>query len=82
MKSTGIFQALVAASVPLVAVADNIDPKLANCPGYKASNVKTTCAGLTASLELAGPACNAYGKDLQNLTLQVKVETGKFDYLL
>lgn len=52
------------------------DSRLANCPGYKASNVKTSDTGLTADLALAGAACNAYGDDLQNLTLTVTYETG------
>ncbi|TPX12191.1 uncharacterized protein E0L32_007077 [Thyridium curvatum] len=51
------------------------DSRLANCPGYKASNVKTSDTGLTADLALAGAACNAYGDDLQNLTLTVTYET-------
>jgi len=49
---------------------------LSKCPGYKASNVKTTSNGLTADLTLSGKACNAYGSDLENLRLQVKYETG------
>lgn len=52
---------------------------LKGCPGYKASNVKTSPAGLTADLKLAGSACNVYGTDLDNLVLQVTYETGKFD---
>lgn len=52
------------------------DP-LASCPGYKSSNVKTTASTLTADLSLAGSACNVYGTDLTNLTLQVVYETGK-----
>lgn len=52
------------------------DPKLAKCPGYKATNVRTTCAAIYADLELAGPACDAYGKDIANLTLVIKVEDG------
>jgi alpha-glucosidase len=52
------------------------DP-LASCPGYKASNIKTTGSSLTADLSLAGAACNVYGDDLKSLTLQVVYETGK-----
>ncbi|KAK3325139.1 glycoside hydrolase family 31 protein [Apodospora peruviana] len=48
---------------------------LARCPGYKASNVKTSPTGLTADLKLAGKACNIYGTDLPNLVLQVTYET-------
>lgn len=61
----------------LVAATKSADPKLANCPGYKAVNVQTTCAGLYANLELAGPACNAYGKDIKSLTLSVRIENGE-----
>lgn len=46
------------------------------CPGYTASNIVTTNTGLTADLNLAGPACNSYGIDLQNLTLLVEYQTG------
>ncbi|KAK0616116.1 glycosyl hydrolases family 31-domain-containing protein [Bombardia bombarda] len=53
------------------------DQPLAKCPGYKASNVKTTSTGLTADLTLAGAACNVYGTDLKNLVLQVSYDTGK-----
>ncbi|KAK2600207.1 hypothetical protein QQS21_005081 [Conoideocrella luteorostrata] len=48
---------------------------LANCPGYKASNVRTSDNGLTADLSLAGTACNVYGTDLKNLILEVTYET-------
>jgi hypothetical protein len=50
---------------------------LASCPGYKASNVKTTASSLTADLSLAGAACNVYGDDLTSLTLEVVYETGE-----
>ncbi|KAK5652429.1 hypothetical protein OQA88_10472 [Cercophora sp. LCS_1] len=49
--------------------------KLAKCPGYKASNVKTSATGLTATLTLAGTACNVYGDDLRELRLEVSYET-------
>ena len=54
---------------------DTVD--LSACPGYKASNVVTTSTGMTASLSLAGTACNAYGTDLTDLTLTVEYQTGK-----
>jgi hypothetical protein len=47
-----------------------------SCPGYTASNVITTDTAITAELSLAGPACNSYGIDLQNLTLLVEYQTG------
>jgi hypothetical protein len=52
------------------------DP-LASCPGYNASNVKTTGSSLTADLSLAGTACNVYGDDLTSLSLEMVYETGK-----
>ena len=55
--------------------APSTDP-LDSCPGYKASNVKTTSSGLTANLKLAGKACNVYGTDLTDLALSVVYETG------
>ncbi|POS73712.1 glycosyl hydrolase family 31 [Diaporthe helianthi] len=51
------------------------DDLLAACPGYSASNVRATATGLTADLTLAGPACNVYGDDLQDLSLEVTYET-------
>ncbi|KAG9719367.1 hypothetical protein KCU73_g14822, partial [Aureobasidium melanogenum] len=47
-----------------------------NCPGYKATNVQQTSQGLTADLTLAGPACNTYGQDIENLKLEITQETG------
>jgi alpha-glucosidase len=66
----------------LPAVIANILPRQANgtldsCPGYKASNVKTSGTGLTASLTLAGTACNVYGTDLDELDLIVEYQTGE-----
>jgi alpha-glucosidase len=63
------------------AAADNGQPVLPNvkdpeavnaqsvCPGYIASGVQQTSNGITAYLDLAGPACNVYGNDVENLTL-------------
>ncbi|OAA44183.1 alpha-glucosidase [Metarhizium rileyi] len=48
---------------------------VSRCPGYKASNIKTSAAGLTADLTLAGEACNAYGDDVKHLVLDVSYET-------
>ncbi|KAI9732344.1 MAG: hypothetical protein M1834_001551 [Cirrosporium novae-zelandiae] len=48
---------------------------LAECPGYTASNVTKVGGKLTASLALAGPACNAYGTDLDKLQLEVTYES-------
>lgn len=71
-----LFLAVTAVSATILPRAATDDP-LASCPGYKASNVKTTASSLTADLSLAGAACNVYGTDLTGLTLQVVYETGK-----
>ena len=52
------------------------DP-LTACPGYRASNVQTSATGLTADLSLAGKACDVYGTDLTDLTLEVSYDTGE-----
>ena len=44
--------------------------------GYSASNVQQSGTGLSADLSLAGPACNSYGKDIENLRLTVSFDTG------
>jgi hypothetical protein len=67
--------AVIASTIDLR--ASSSDP-LASCPGYKASNVKTTSSSLTADLSLAGKACNVYGTDLTDLTLSVVYETGEY----
>jgi alpha-glucosidase len=64
------------------AAAKSLEPystekPLSQCPGYKASNVKTSDHGLTADLKLAGAPCNTYGTDLEKLRLEVTYETGK-----
>ncbi|KAI1762859.1 glycoside hydrolase family 31 protein [Hypoxylon sp. FL1150] len=66
----------VAASAAIVTRRDYAsDDPLTACPGYTASNVVKTASGLTADLALAGEACNVYGSDLQNLTLEVSYDT-------
>lgn len=69
--------ASVDASAPII---PNIhDPQAINpqdvCPGYTASNVKRTPHGLTASLSLAGDACNVYGTDIDSLNLTVEYQS-------
>lgn len=47
-----------------------------SCPGYKASNVKATNGNtVSADLRLAGPACNTYGTDLDDLRLEIDYQT-------
>ena len=45
------------------------------CPGYRATNVKTSSTGITAHLTLAGQACNVYGIDIHDLNLLVEYQT-------
>jgi len=45
------------------------------CPGYVGSNVLRTPYGLTATLNLAGPACNVYGTDVETLNLTVEYQS-------
>lgn len=42
------------------------------CPGYKASHVSHKADGLTATLTLAGEACNVYGTDVDSLDLAIR----------
>lgn len=69
--------AATASASSLVSSSASHDDPLAACHGYKASRVQTTASGLTADLTLAGKACNVYGTDLKDLTLQVVYETGR-----
>ncbi|KAJ6607818.1 glycosyl hydrolases family 31-domain-containing protein [Mycena sp. CBHHK59/15] len=46
-----------------------------SCPGYSLQSLSETKNGLTAKLNLAGAECNAFGKDVANLTIQVTYET-------
>ena len=39
------------------------------------TGLQETKTGLTAHLDLAGPACNAFGYDVANLTLQVTYDS-------
>ncbi len=43
--------------------------------GYTLSSLQETDTGLTAQLNLAGDACNAFGHDVAKLTLQVTYDT-------
>ncbi|KAF2170137.1 glycoside hydrolase family 31 protein [Zasmidium cellare ATCC 36951] len=45
------------------------------CPGYKASNVSNTEFGFTATLGLAGDACNVYGTDIETLSFELDVQS-------
>ncbi|KAH7882262.1 glycoside hydrolase family 31 protein [Phlebopus sp. FC_14] len=45
------------------------------CPGYTLGSLTQSDYGLTAQLSLAGPACNAFGTDITELTIQVTYES-------
>ncbi|KAK2609148.1 hypothetical protein QQS21_002375 [Conoideocrella luteorostrata] len=76
MQTHNLVRFLALSGLQLAAAVDaNGADALAKCPGYKASNIKTTGHGLKADLHLAGPKCNAYGTDLDDLKLDVTVET-------
>lgn len=63
-------------ALTLAARSAFVDPTVVDaCPGYKATNVKTSSTGLTADLSLAGTACNVFGNDIQKLKLSVVYET-------
>lgn len=55
------------------------DPQAVNaqdvCPGYTATNVERNALGLTATLTLAGPACNVYGNEIDTLNLTVQYQS-------
>ncbi|RDX50567.1 hypothetical protein OH76DRAFT_1512787 [Lentinus brumalis] len=69
------------ASLSRALLGDSVleDPGLSHnvssCPGYTLSSLQETDTGLTAQLNLAGDACNAFGHDVANLTLQVTYDT-------
>ncbi|KAF8890700.1 glycosyl hydrolases family 31-domain-containing protein [Infundibulicybe gibba] len=46
-----------------------------DCPGYTLGSLHESQNGLTARLSMAGPACNAFGTDIHNLTIQVTYES-------
>ncbi|TFK48006.1 hypothetical protein OE88DRAFT_1665015 [Heliocybe sulcata] len=48
---------------------------VSSCPGYTLNGLRETTAGITAQLSLAGSACNAFGQDIANLTIDVLYET-------
>lgn len=70
-----LLASLVSAASTLTTRDYSSDDPLVDCPGYEAHNIKTTPTGLTADLTLAGTACNVYGDDLRELTLEVTYET-------
>ncbi|KAF9269738.1 hypothetical protein L218DRAFT_1072524 [Marasmius fiardii PR-910] len=61
----------------IVAIANGVQGarNTSSCPGYKLTSQSDSETGLTASLELDGPPCDAFGNDIPNLTIQVTYET-------
>ncbi|TBU42736.1 glycosyl hydrolases family 31-domain-containing protein [Dichomitus squalens] len=57
------------------ATQETFSRNVSTCPGYTLSSLHETKTGLTAALSLAGPACNAFGHDIANLTLEVTYDT-------
>lgn len=74
-----IFTVPAAAGQGAVLLPNINDPNAVNaqavCPGYVGSNVLRTPYGLTATLTLAGPACNVYGTDVETLNLTVEYQS-------
>ncbi|KAI9877292.1 MAG: hypothetical protein M1830_004303, partial [Pleopsidium flavum] len=62
---------LLLVSLALTSAAATVD----SCPGYVASNLVQSDTAFTADLKLAGPPCNAYGRDLTDLRLLVEYQT-------
>ncbi|KAI0885492.1 glycoside hydrolase family 31 protein [Annulohypoxylon maeteangense] len=77
MASLLLFMATAVSAAAVVRRDNPSDNALTSCPGYKASNVVKTASGLTADLTLAGAACNVYGTDVKDLTLEVSYDTEK-----
>ncbi|KAL7286001.1 hypothetical protein ACG7TL_001117 [Trametes sanguinea] len=48
---------------------------VSSCPGYAVVSERQTNQGLVVQLSLAGEACNAFGHDIANLTVEVTYET-------
>ncbi|KAJ8579965.1 hypothetical protein M405DRAFT_869826 [Rhizopogon salebrosus TDB-379] len=46
-----------------------------DCPGYTLGSLQESDIGLTAQLTLAGPACNAFGLDISDLTIEATYQS-------
>jgi len=62
---------VVARDAPGIPVSRNTE----SCPGYNLSGLKESTSGLTAQLKLAGNPCTAFGRDIQDLTIEVTYDT-------
>ena len=74
-----VFTVPAAADIGANLIPNIVDPEAVDaqtvCPGYKASHVIQSPLELSASLALAGPACNVYGNDIENLNLTVQYQS-------
>lgn len=61
----------------LTLVALAASATIGDCPGYTATNITQNGNSLTATLSLAGNACNLYGEDIKDLQLLVEYQSGK-----
>ncbi|EKM60281.1 glycoside hydrolase family 31 protein [Phanerochaete carnosa HHB-10118-sp] len=55
--------------------APTLSLNVSSCPGYTLSALQETDTGLAAQLNLAGAACDAFGQDIANLTLEVTYDS-------
>ncbi|RFU25375.1 hypothetical protein B7463_g10963, partial [Scytalidium lignicola] len=78
-SSYPIFTTPIPGDIGAYVIPNIHDPEAVNaqdaCPGYSASNIVQTPHGLTASLTLAGQACNVYGTDVETLNLTVEYQS-------
>ena len=76
-----IFTVPSAASSGATLIPNIQDPEAVDaqavCPGYTASNVERNELGFTATLTLAGEACNVYGNDVETLNLTVEYQSSQ-----
>ncbi|KAK7677820.1 hypothetical protein QCA50_019132 [Cerrena zonata] len=75
--SAGQFSSLRRDALPSVSQLDatTFSLNVSSCPGYTLTGLKETETSLSAELTFAGPACNAFGRDISNLTLEVTYES-------
>ncbi|KAI0354750.1 hypothetical protein OH77DRAFT_1548060 [Trametes cingulata] len=55
--------------------SDDFSRNVSSCPGYSLTSLRETSTGIAARLRLAGAACNAFGHDVVDLTLEVTYDT-------
>ena len=74
-----IFTVPASADFGAMVIPNTEDPQAKDaqdvCPGYTASSVTRNPLGLTATLTLAGAACNVYGNDIVTLNLTVQYQS-------